>query len=99
MAVLKRELVSKISRDEIKEITNWLASRVAELIEESFGDYVQSSNIKVQISDEWPYIVEVEAIVKVKYPLGDVDRELASILDKVLAELALKVEAKGFKFI
>lgn len=99
MAVLKGELVSKISRDEIEEITNWLASRVAELIEESFGDRVQSSNIKVQISDEWPYIVEVEAIVKVKYPSGDVDRELASILDKVLAELATKVEAKGFKFI
>ncbi len=99
MAVLKRELVSKISRDEIEEITNWLANRIAELIEESFGDRTQNSNIKVQISDEWPYIVEVEAVVEVKYSSGDIDRELASILDKALAELAPKVEAKGFKFI
>lgn len=97
--MLKRELASKISRDEIEEIANWLANRIAELIENSFGDGTQSSNIKVRVSDEWPYVVEVEAAVKIKYSSGDVDRELASILDRALAELALKVEAKGFRFI
>lgn len=99
MAALKRELASNISRDEIEEIAGWLANRVAELIENIFGNCIQSSNIKVRVSDEWPYVVEVEAAVKIKYPSGDVDRELASILDRALAELALKIEAKGFRFI
>lgn len=58
---------------------------------------MELAEIRVDISDEWPHLVEAEVSVKLKYPEKRVDDELDRILEEAFREFICRASGEGLK--
>ena len=97
MGDLKLKPARLLNRAELEEYASWLASRIARLTEERLNLPADEVAVRVDISDEWPYTVEVEVFVMSRLKSKGLEHALNEILDQAIAELAEKVAGEGFR--
>ncbi len=86
-----------LERSRLEELASWLAERVLQLVESELGLESDEVAVRASISEEWPYVVEVEAHLKPRHGGGVVTRELEKVLDKAIAELAEMLAEEGLE--
>ena len=89
---------SRVSREKLEKFADWLARRILEDVEERLGGEADGIEVKVEISDEWPHIVEAEVNVVTKRGLRKgVKHEINAALDSAFNELAEIASREGLK--
>ena len=89
---------SKVPREKLEEFADWLARRILEDVEKRLSGKADGIEVKVEISDEWPHIVEAEVnVITKKRPRKGVKHEINAALDSVFNELAEIASQEGLK--
>ena len=74
---------------QVKELSNKDKEKILEdiiyLIEEELSKNFNNLDysIRLQISDDWPYILDIDIIANTLIPILDMDNEIEKILDKI----------------
>jgi len=83
----KWERVDLLDKSELEAISGLLAEKVLERLEKAFGSSLEEVSISVSFNEEWPYAVEVEALVRTKYPFKGISTVVQKALDEAISEI------------
>ncbi|RLF05981.1 MAG: hypothetical protein DRK00_02955 [Thermoprotei archaeon] len=89
--------VSGLPREKLVELSSWLAEKIEELVERRWGGRVELVEVRVDISDEWPHVVEAEVNVRLKHPRRGAGDELDRILEEAFKEFMRKASEEGLR--
>jgi vacuolar-type H+-ATPase subunit E/Vma4 len=85
--VRKRRPVERLDRNTLESVSSRLAEEILARLEEVLDDSLEEASVNVRVSDEWPYLLEVEVFARTRYPRKGVEEELQRVLDDALEEL------------
>ena len=85
--VRKRRPVERLDRNTLESVSSRLAEEILARLEEALDDSLEEASVNVRVSDEWPYLLEVEVFARTRYPRKGVEEVLQRVLDDALEEL------------
>jgi len=85
--VRKRKPVNQLDRSALESVSSWLAQQILAGLEAALGDGLEETSVSVRVSDEWPYVMEVDVFARTKYPRKGVEETLQRVVDEAFKEL------------
>ena len=73
--------VKELSHRDKEKILEDIIRLIEEELSKNFSDLDYS--IRLQISDEWPYILDIDIAANTSIPVSDIDNKIENILDKI----------------
>jgi len=76
----------QLSRATPESASSWLADEILAKLETALSGSLEEASVNVRISDERPYVVEVDVFARTKYPYKELERVLQRIVDEAFKE-------------